>query len=507
MISRLIKDWGVVGRQLVSANQSFAHSVIPHFAGSRTSKTVFDAAVAANAAKVAYVGHSIAYGGNQNYYGATVYNMLRNSLKEAFPNVTFTFEDYGIGGTKAADFLGNPNTTIAAPSTSVYREYWQRDSGAITTAEAWANKVAAFAPDLIVMHWDLNEVNVNTFATAVQANIDDINANARWTKRPSIVLVSSHTGKTNGATTQAIVRGCHRALRTLARKNKVALIDAGRIYDILTTGIDPRNIFPVVSGEIGFAGRVTAAANLPTAYYDAKINTPYSPTGTTIRTNPAGSPLRFYRSRLCADGAIQGQCTNGAITGTISVLYRADPTDANYATGTGSQYEIRIYDNGTNSIVQAYYWSAGVATAISGATVTLTNRLGSNTQFQIRAEFKGCNHKVTVYAPSAEIQIFEFVDYNSVVSGYSGWDIGGTSGGFWSVGITGGLSAGDVIEFWDTINYGYIPYSDTTLVGAINDWTTNPFSQGGNAVNHLTNLGYKVIYEPAFHDVMRQLQA
>jgi hypothetical protein len=479
----------------------------PAFAGSVTSKTVFTTAVNANAAKVAYVGHSIANGGNQNYYGATVYNMLRNSLKEAFPNVTFTFEDYGIGGTKAADFLGNPNVTIAAPSATTYREYWQLDSGAINTTAAWANKVAAFAPDLIVMQWDLNETDPNAFATAVQSNIDDINGNARWTKRPSIVLVSSHVGKTNGAITQTIIRACHQALRALAKKNKVALVDAGRIYDILTTGIDPRNIFPVVSGEIGFGGRVTAAANLPAAYYDAKINNPYSPTGTTIRSNPSGNPLRFYRSRLCADGAIQGQCTNGSSSGTISVLYRADPTDINYATGTGSQYEARIYDNGTNTFLQMYYWSAGVATAISGATVTLTNRLGTNTQYQIRAEFKGCNHKVTVYAPNAEIKTLEFVDYSSVVSGYSGWDVGGTGGGFWTVGTTGNASAGDVIEFWDKPTSTFTVFSDTDMVGAINDWTTNPLSLGGNAVNHLTNASYKAVYENAFYDVIRQLQA
>lgn len=480
----------------------------PSFAGSVTSKAVFNTAVAANAAKVAYVGHSIANGGNQNYYGATVYNMLRNSLKEAFPNVAFTFEDYGIGGTKAGDFLGNPNVTIAAPATSTYREWWQRDSGAITSTAAWANKVAAFAPDLIVMHWDLNEININTFATSVQANIDDINSNARWaSKRPSIVLVASHVGKNNGATTQAIVRGCHRALRALAKKNKVTLIDAGRIYDILTTGVDPRNTIPIVSGEIGFGGRVVAASNLPSGYYDAKINAPYSPTGATIRSNPSGNPLLFYRSRLCNDGAIQGQCTNGNASGTIQLFYRADPTDANYPTGTGSQYEIRIYDNGTNSIVQAYYWASGVAVAIAGATVTLTNRMGANTQFQIRAEFKGCNHKATVYAPNNEIQIFEFVDYNSVVAGYSGWGIGGTGGGFWTVGTTGNQSAGDVIEFWDSLTSSFYVFSDADMVGAVNDWATNPFSQGGNAVNHLTNSSYKAVYEHAFYDVMKQLQA
>lgn len=493
--------------------EKFGYSIrnwlTPSFVGSSTSKGVFTTAVAANAAKVAYVGHSIANGNNQNFYGATVYNMLRTVLKEAFPNVVYTFENYGLGGTKAGDFLGNPNTTIAAVSTSVYREYWQNDSGAITSTAAWANKVATFAPDLIFLHWDLNETNANTFATDIQAIIDDINANARWAaKRPSIVLVSSHTGITNGSSTTAIIRHCHKALRALARKNKVALVDAGRIYDIMVTGIDPVNLIPVVSGEIALVNRAVAATNLDATYYESKVGTAYSPTGTTIRNNPSQA-LTFYRNYLHADGAVQGTPTSGAITGTLSLFYRVDPDDANYATGTGAQYEIRLDDDGANTTAQAYYWSGGSASAISGATVTLTNRLGTNTQFQMRAEYKGCSHKVTIYAPSNEVKTFEFYDFNSVAEGYAGWGVGGTGGGFWGVGSAGNVSTGFVQEFWDAPSHGYTAYTDTELLGSLSSaagWNVSYGTNSGNSINHLTNEGYKVVYEQAFYDVMRQLQ-
>jgi hypothetical protein len=473
-------------------------------AGSVTNKTVFTTAVAANAVKVAYVGHSIAAGNNQNFYGASVWNLLRRALSEAFPSAVFTWGNYGLGGKDAGDFLGNPNTTITAPATTQYRENWQNDSGALTSAASWANKVAAFQPDLMFLQFDLNETSASTFATNIQAIIDDIAVNARWTsKRPSIVLVSSHTGKDNGGITQSIVRQCHKALRTLARKNKLPLLDAGRVYDLLTTGIDPASLIPYVSGEIALAGRVTAAGNLPTAFYESKVGTAYSPTGTTVRHTTGGQPLLFYRSRLATDGAVQGGITPGGASAVPSLFYRADPNDANYATGTGKQYEIRV----TGTTVQAYFWVGGSAVAISGATVTLTNGVAASLM-QIRVEYKDGCHTATIYAPSNEIKVLEFFDCQYIGPGYVGWGVYGAGGGSWNVGTGGGIqSDGCIVEFWDSLPAQAAPMTDSALVGAVSDWATTPASTGGNAINHLTNLGYKLIYEPAALFIMRQLQS
>jgi hypothetical protein len=476
----------------------------PKSVGSATNKAVFSAAVAANVAKVAYVGHSIAAGNNQNFLGATVYNMLRSIMKEAFPNVAFTFENYGIGGTKAADFLGNPNVTIAASSNNVYRENWQNDSGAITSAASWANKVAAFAPDIMFVQYDLNEIDANVFAAAIQAIIDDVAGNGRWTaKRPTIVLISSHTGKANGPSTPAVIRNCHKALRALARKNKVALIDGGRIYDVLTTGIDPVNLIPSVTGETAWLNSLTSASVLSSALYESKIGTAFSPTGTTVRDQASGSNLRAYRTVLSQDGANQQEVTTNSAATVISIFYRADPLDANYANGTGVQYEVRI----TGTAVQAYYWSAGSAVAISGAVVTLTNGAGSSTKFMLRAEYKGANHKVTVVAPTGEVKSFEFVDYQRMDAGYNGFGYSGSSGGFFAQGTLGNTSSGQVLEYWTPPTIGYISHTESAILGPVSDFTTNVASVGGNAINHPSNAGYKAVYEHSMYDCMRQLQA
>jgi hypothetical protein len=476
----------------------------PRLVGSSTNKTVFTTAVAANAAKVALVGHSIAAGNNQNYLGATVYNMLRTVLKEAFPNVVFTFENYGIGGTKAGDFLGNPNVTIAASSNNTYRENWQNDSGAITSTAAWANKVATFSPDLMFIQFDLNEINSNTFATEMQGIIDDVTGNARWTtKRPTLVLISSHTGKTNGPSTTTVIRNCHKALRALARKNKIALIDAGRIYDVLTTGIDPVNLIPNITGETAWMNSLVSGQVLSSLLYESKIGSAWSPSGSTVRDFSGGSNLRTYRTVPTTDGANQQEVTTNSSATIVSLFYRADPSDVNYATGTGAQYEIRI----TSTTVQAYYWTAGSAVAISGATITLTNGAGSSTKFMMRVEFKGCNHKVTIVAPTGEVKTFEFTDYQRMDSGYMGFGYSGSSGGFFAQGSLGNVSSGQVLEYWAAPSVGYISHTEAQLLGTTSDFTTNLMSTGGNAINHLSNVGYKAVYEHSMYNCMMQLQA
>jgi hypothetical protein len=312
------------------------------------------------------------------------------------------------------------------------------------------------------------------------------------------VLVSSHTGINN----TAVVRGCHKVLRALAKKNQVPLIDAGRIYDILTTATDPYDLMPSVTGEFAFLGTLQSATNLSSTYYESKIGTAYSPTGVTVREATGGANLRFYRNKLSADGVNQQEYTSNSSASILSLFYRADPADANYATGTGKQYEVRI----TTTAVQVYYWPAGSAVAISGASATLTNGIGSSTVFQIRAEYKGAEHKVTIYAPTGEIKTIEFTDFQKMDAGYNGWGFSGSSGANLARGAQGGLSAGQIIEYWNNLQIGIPTYTDADLVGAVNDFTTNINSVGGNAINHLTNLGAKLVYEPAIFSVVRQLQ-
>jgi hypothetical protein len=290
----------------------------------------------------------------------------------------------------------------------------------------------------------------------------------------------------------------------LAKQYQLPLIDAGRIYDILTTATDPYDLCPSVTGETNFFGQAVLSTNLNTAYYDSKIGTAFTSAGGTVRDAASGAQLRFYRTKLATNGANQQSAVTNTVNGIISLFYRADPTDPNYATGTGRQYELRI----TTTAVQVYYWPAGSAVAISGASLTLTNGIGTSTQFILRAEYKDSSHKITIYAPAtpAEIQTLEFNDYQYMGAGYNGMGLSGNNGGWFNPGAIGNVSTGSVIEYWDNLPIGYPTYTDANLLGTVNDFSTNYASVGGNGINHLTNIGYKVVYEPALFSVIRQLQ-
>lgn len=474
--------------------------------GSAKNKATFAAAITAQSCKVAMVGHSVMFGGNQNFYGATVYNLLRNALKTAFPETVFTFNNFAIGGTSAGQFVTtHPAITIGAISNLTYRESFEATttSLALTTNSSWRNAVAAYQPDLLFIQFDLNETSYQTFATNLQAIIDDVNTNAAWSaKRPTMVLITSHVGVTNGAITTAIVRNCHKVIRSMASKNKIALIDAGRVYDILTLATDPYNITPAVTGELNQLGRMIANTVLPSTDYDSKIGTAYWTSALTLREQSSGSALRFYRKVSTVNGAAQCNVTTNTASTTPSLFYRADPLDANYATGTGRQYELRI----TGTTVQVYYWVAGSAVAVTAAITTLTNGVGVNTVFTMRAEFADAKHKITIIAPNNELKTFEFIDFQNLDGGYIGFGYGGSSGGWFNSGAIGSLSSGFVLEFWNSLPVGSAAYHDSDLLNTTNDWSSNPNSLGGNGVNHLTNLGYKVIYEPAIVNCLHQLQ-
>ena len=483
----------------LTPNLSYLQSYVSSIAGS-----VWAAAITNGSAKVAFAGHSIISGINQNYLSANLYSLVRAALKTTFPGVSLSFRNYGIGGTRAEQFLGvPPASVIGAQSNNTYRELWENDSMAASSpAGTWADKVAAFAPDLLFLMWDLNEVNYVVFGNALRAIINNINSGSRWAgKRPSIVLITSHTGLWN----PAHVRKCHKVTRAIARQYAVPLMDAGRLYDILTTGIDPVGISHNVTGEVSFNGAVQSARVLPATLFDSPIGTAYSPTGTSIRDQASGNnPLRFYRKTNIEDGAVQGSFVLAASGGVGSLFYRVDPADPDYSTGTGAQYELRI--SGTTA--QMYFWSGGSATAISGATGTLPTGVGASyTKFQARVEFTGAEHRVSIQTPNAGRLEFDFVDFSSVDSGYVGYGITGIGGGYVEVGdrATAGVSTGSVIETWLPVPVSSPYYSGEMLFG-INDWYTNPASIGGNGINHLTNLGNKLIYEPAIGQVLKQLQ-
>jgi hypothetical protein len=479
-------------------------------ASSVKNMTVLKAALDAGACKVAFLGHSITEGNNQNWLSAAPWKIIGRQFARAFPSVTFNNCNFGLGGRTSdqygtaaniIDTTGYVGKATETPSTgyfrnantaSFYNPSWTSDDGTrngSTLNQSWRNAVRAFSPDLVIVNFDLNDTVLATFKTAIQFIIDDINTHADWSaKRPSIILMSSHTG----LTTPSLIRQFHVCLRALAVANNVPLIDGGRVYDILTTGVDPETYS--ISGEAFFRydGAYNSAASfvLNTAYWANVTGVGYSPTGTSLRDQSNGV-LVALRKRACRNVKVTGIYSSFNASSVPSLFYRADPASL---ISTASRYIVKISGTTLSLIYQA---TGGGQTSIATATV---GAITGSSSHHIQAEVIGARHIVRVNG----IVKINVLDYSDFSEGYAGLGISGSTGN-WLKGtnLTGGFS----IEYYDPITISAAGFTDAQLLGSVNDFATNPDSMGGNAINHMTNVGYTQVYIPAIAPVIRQIQA
>lgn len=497
------------------------------YRGGNTS--VWKTARDAGTARIAVIGHSIVEGDNQNFLGASLYNLLRRHLRRAFPEVTPVFENFGISGSKAGDFSTFVSTTgtgqfsFSAPGATQYRQHWQTIT-ATTAAKLWRTYVQDWAPDIVFLAWDLNETDPNTFATNMQAIIDNIRTGNGWngdgsagsavlvnasTKRPTIVLIACHTGTdVNG-----IVFKCSQVLRDLAYKNSCPLIDAARVYEILTSGVDPAGS-PAVTGEFAFKQYATTPSGsgflLDPTYWKSWVGTGFVTSGATVRDLSTGAALEVERFINAAggttgitDGSVQINVNVNAVGGIPFIRYRVDPTDANYAVNnTGQCYYVEI----SGTTLSLIYRASGGGTTTLG-TLTLVNGTGTNTVFTVRVDFNGGRHHVEVYAPAGEFQTLDVFDFKYLGSGFSRIGYRGTGGCFFNTATLGNKSQGVILERWDRVPTFGTTFTDAQLLGTVNDFATNANSYGGNAVNHMSGPGTKIVYEPCIQNLLLKLAA
>ncbi len=469
-------------------------------------------AINAGSAKVCYIGHSIVEGENQNWPSSGVYNIMQRQIQNAFPSVDFSFINLGLGGRlatqygSAANILDNTGYVGKAndntPSTGFYRapkgssffqQSWLSKTGSPTNGstlnKSWRNHVLAESPDLVFVHFDLNDTDVKSFATAMQFIVDDFNTHSDWSaKRPSIILVSSHTGVNN----PALIKQFAKVLRGLALKNNVAIVDGARVYELLTTGID--QVFGYANGEAFFrydgAYNTATSFTLNTAYWANIVGVGYSPNGLTLRDQSSGT-LVALRKRACADVTVTGIYSSYNASSVASIFYRADP---NTLTNTAERYEVRIAGTTLSLIYQA---AGGSQTTIATASVP---GISGSSSHHIRVECIGSKHRVLVNG----VEKISTHDFNCFTTGYAGIGISGNAGA-WNKGTN--LTNGFYFEFLEPVVIGNPIETDASLLGAINDFATNPDSSGGNAINHLANDGYYKVYTPAMAVVIKQIQS
>lgn len=479
----------------------------------------FKTAALAGSVKVAFVGHSIMEGDNQNWRMAKLANTINRQLRTAFPDVTFTAANFALAGRLAANFASGSYVGAAndsTPSTSYYRapasssypaEVWVTPDLSIngsTVAKSWVQQVKDFAPDLIFFLMDLNETGVYSFVTAMQTIMADFQTAANWGgTAPAVVLGTSHTGIP--AAGRATMLEIHRAIRGLAAEYKVPFFDGGRIYELLTTGKDHAGGYDVY-GEAGFRydGAIGASAtfNLNSTYWSqeggftSSSSTVFSPTGTTVRANPANADFRAYRKRTAYDGRIRVSISGTSTSPQYNLMARRDPSNSNNLTAE----QILLQMSGTTLTMIARY--NGVNNTL--ATATYSPAISNSSVHIMELECIGSRLIGRVNGK----ELINVICHHVQHEGWWGFGqpVNGQAASF-NVG-TIPISSGSHIEFMDpaqVFTAGLL--SHEALVGSVNDFATNPDSVGGNGSVHLTTAANAFIYGQALAPVMRTLQA
>lgn len=478
------------------------------------SMTTLLTALSAGTCKVAHVGHSITEGMNENWFGATQYEMRKRYMRQAFPSVTFNHCNFGIGGATIANFADRADTTgVVSTNTSVatvkpfyrpangsgrYRPSWIDDggtfNGATTNGKSWRNYVLGFAPDVVFLQFDLNDVFVTTaaFGASYQSVIDDFNSHADWAaKRPSLVLVTSHIGVTD----QVAGRKIMFVVRELARVNNLPLIDGARIYDILTTGYDVMTRQVSAEAYFRYDGTYNSAVtfNLNTAYWHNLLGTGQVTAG-GILSDSGGSYLVALRKRLIRNLQIGGTFICYASTPKPSLFYRANPIS------TGSAFYMYYFVQISGSTLGLYYKDVGgVTNTIATTTITA---LATNTNIRIDAIVENCRHIVKIDG----VVKLDVTDYSDLSEGFAGFGDGYAFNlGGWSKGTA--ISNCSLIEYYDPVRIAYPKYSDADLCNTVNDFATNPDSEGGSTAKHLKTNAHELVYAPPTIAWLKQVQS
>lgn len=469
----------------------------------------FRSAVQARSATVVFVGHSHMEGLNQNWLCNSLNAIFERELERAFPECAFAFTNLGIGGTSAGNlansaFIGgatSTSTTFYRPASNApnFFDSWRSPDMTLngsTIGKSWMQHVRDLSPDLVVLLMDLNETALSSFVTAMQSILTDMRDGSGWVKKPTIVLGTSATGETN----RGLILQTHTAIRSLARQYGTPLFDGGRVYEILTRGTDPAHF--IASGEAGYrynGGYGSASFTLNSTYWSCEGVTAgaasggFSPTGSTLRDQASQTTFRFYRKRLVRNVRIKAPLQCYSASAKPEVLFRRDAAVADNT--AANQYRVRLNGSNVELIKQV------------GATDTILTAAAMTTSVAVNS-----NHHVMVEAIGARIRVWvngklliNTRDYSFLDEGWVG--VGsGQSGGSMAFNVGSARTNGFAIEYLDPVFIGDPVLTTAEAVGPLNDFTTNPDSVGGNGINHLSDLGQLLVYQPSVHTAVKALR-
>lgn len=436
------------------------------------------AAVTAGSVKVAFWGDSITEGVWQVSYPDSWAGLLTRDLKAAVGGVTLSFGNFAIGGATIGDaanaaYVGAADAGSVVPGASFWRDEnaltdaWP---GGVTAGDSWKEHVEAYAPDVLIVAFGMNAgpeniSNSNDNLTTLRSLIAD--QVATWAKPPTVFLVTPmQPSRTSvAASGYEYVQALADGIRDLAAELNVGLIDANARHLLLRDGVDvSRSSYRRYADFIDYDDWLTVAGTRPTLA-----------SGTL--TFGAGTNV-VHRLITARDVQISGTVAlaSGDLMG---IRYRRHVDNPNYG------YELHINNTGGNTSWQLYYSDSNSTTALDSGDIA------DVTSVDFSLEIVGTRHKITL---------------NGVVvcnSHFRHW----LRAGYYGLFAVNGAAVTDFVALMGRPAVTAHPvYGEFELLGAVNDFDSNPDSLGGNPDNHPSILGHRALYRAAcepFFDAMQ----
>lgn len=429
-----------------------------------------NAAILSGTVTIAIAGDSIPEGRSQITYEDSVIGILRRQLIDQNKNLNINIVNYSLAGLSMPT-LANLNYKGMAPPADPTIGFYRPAGGEADNVwptgsvldKAWLNHVRDANPDLFIIALGANDVQGDGFVYSNNMKLV-ISITKGWPKVPSIAIVPAALPSNLspvGIPLQKAIQTVADAARGVAREMSCTVLDVNRRYLLMRDAVDICD--KKYSQEDGFGGFPDGWTLSPGAAYS--ISTPGVLSGTGLVTRDIISEDIHNSTSFVIPNYVATTC---------GLFYRSQGATLRYS----------YFLVGGNSL-QLYYNT----TMIGSKALTASVPNGTTVVMEVRCE--GAKHMMYLNG----IYMFTVWDYLGLQPGKHGIIIDGGSGAIPLISVRLG----------NRYKVGKSQMSDIDIYG-VNDWTTNPNSDGGNAINHPSKQGAINVWGAAFTPLLHHFR-
>lgn len=430
-------------------------------------------AIFSGSATVTLVGTSITEGEDAQAEPINIWaNRLKYELQEAFPTVTWNWNNLGLNSRRLSDYVDSNYLALASEPANKRDGFWRPTPGVdstatvdtwpdgVTVGESWLWHVEQTEPDLFILAMGMNDINDDdAYADDVRTALSHARSLAKVPSVAFVTEMSSHQTEDNNPEQ---VKAYSRVTRYIGRNNGVAVIDVSRWWQYLRTGADETEYVAMREDDITeweeFGGAITT-----TASSISTVST--SASGLLRRGNFCGGSFEFTFEPNASNSSafVSAQINGDGGYADDSIIVRRAST------------RFDIFDKAGN-IIQQF---TGLTAVAAGVDEAITIRIIYN--------------KIEVWKENLPVGIYEMENV-----GY----LGGVS-----ISCTNANLTSIICDVCHPKKLGIPMLSDDILSGRYSsaDWSAGNYSDGGNNINHPSRLGLSIAYQNSINGFVESI--